>query len=175
VTTKARPWASPALPRWAPHTPQWRAGFGFEFSAALMAYPARARLYGLRFKEAPWRWTGPHLPALAEGPVGSDLPAIPDQGLDRKPGFAQPHRRSARYFPPYQGPTPCVQSPPAPLARLLPRSTVSPARSATAEMRRMEAAVDARGKRWLLWAALSAAATGRGQPPAHKKNPGQGG
>jgi osmoprotectant transport system substrate-binding protein len=37
----------------APHAPQWRAGFGYEFMERPDGYEGLARIYGLRFAEAP--------------------------------------------------------------------------------------------------------------------------
>lgn len=37
----------------APHTPRWRAGFGYEFTERPDGYPGLAKLYGWRFREAP--------------------------------------------------------------------------------------------------------------------------
>jgi osmoprotectant transport system substrate-binding protein len=37
----------------APHTPQWRAGFGYEFMERPDGYEGLARVYGLRFAEPP--------------------------------------------------------------------------------------------------------------------------
>ncbi len=84
----------------APHTPQWRAGFGFEFLNRPDGYPGLAQRYGLRFAQPPEAMDlGLTYRALAEGRV--DLIAgdstnglIPTLGL-------QMLRDDRHYFPPY--------------------------------------------------------------------------
>ncbi len=84
----------------APHTPQWRAGFGFEFLNRPDGYPGLAQRYGLRFAQPPQAMDlGLTYRALAEGRV--DLIAgdstnglIPTLKL-------QMLRDDRHYFPPY--------------------------------------------------------------------------
>jgi osmoprotectant transport system permease protein len=84
----------------APHTPAWRAGFGYEFLNRPDGYPGLARRYGLRFARPPEAMDlGLTYRALAEGRV--DLIAgdttnglIPALDL-------QPLRDDRHYFPPY--------------------------------------------------------------------------
>ncbi len=84
----------------APHTPQWRAGFGFEFLNRPDGFPGLAQRYGLRFAQPPQAMDlGLTYRALAEGRV--DLIAgdstnglIPTLGL-------QLLRDDRHYFPPY--------------------------------------------------------------------------
>ncbi len=84
----------------APHTPAWRAGFGYEFLNRPDGFPGLARRYGLRFARPPEAMDlGLTYRALAEGRVdliagdttNGLIPALDLQQL----------RDDRHYFPPY--------------------------------------------------------------------------
>jgi osmoprotectant transport system permease protein len=126
----------------APHTPNWQAGFGYEFLQREDGYPGLARKYNLRFKTTPRAMDLSLIyRALADKQV--DLIAG-----DATSGLIQAYdlfmlQDSRRYFPPYDA---------APVARAVTLAS-HPAladairslsgRISVAEMRRMNHAVDA--------------------------------
>ncbi|KEF41466.1 MAG: hypothetical protein ER33_11095, partial [Cyanobium sp. CACIAM 14] len=129
----------------APHTPGWRAGFGYEFLSRPDGYPGLARRYGLRFVQPPQAMDlGLTYRALAEGRV--DLIAgdstnglIPALDL-------QPLRDDRHYFPPYDA-VPVFNA--ATLHRhpeLGPAITALAGRIPAASMQRLNAQVDLEGQ-----------------------------
>ncbi|APD48590.1 ABC transporter permease subunit [Synechococcus sp. CS-602] len=157
------------LSQLAPHTPQWRAGFGFEFLSRPDGYPGLARLYGLRFKEAPLEMDlGLTYRALAEGRV--DLIAGDSTNGLIETLALRSLIDDRQYFPPYQA-TPVFNA--AALRRwpqLLPALNGLAGQISEAEMRRMNAAVDGEGEE--VAAVVRRFRQGKGwTTAAHKKTP----
>ncbi len=149
----------------APHTPSWRAGFGYEFLNRPDGFSGLARRYGLRFAQPPEAMDlGLTYRALAEGRV--DLIAgdttnglIPALDLEQL-------RDDHHYFPPYDA-VPVFNA--ASLRRrpeLVPVIDALAGRISAATMQRLNAQVDLDGldvaevvRRWRL---QQAGATGAG-------------
>jgi osmoprotectant transport system substrate-binding protein len=90
-----------SIPDAAPHAPQWRAGFGYEFMERPDGYDGLARVYGLHFAEAP---------RILD--LGLLYRALLDKQVDLVAGNSTDGLLSARdlviltddkhYFPPYE-------------------------------------------------------------------------
>ncbi|MEA5442431.1 glycine betaine ABC transporter substrate-binding protein [Cyanobium gracile] len=148
----------------APHTPSWRAGFGYEFLNRPDGYSGLARRYGLRFAQPPEAMDlGLTYRALAEGRVdliagdttNGLIPALDLQQL----------RDDRHYFPPYDA-VPVFNA--ASLRRhpeLVPVIDALAGRIPAATMQRLNAQVDLDGlgvadvvRRWRLQLAGAAGA-----------------
>ncbi|MCP9857808.1 MULTISPECIES: glycine betaine ABC transporter substrate-binding protein [unclassified Cyanobium] len=150
----------------APHTPRWRAGFGYEFLNRPDGFAGLARSYGLRFAQPPEAMDlGLTYRALAEGRldlIAGDttnglIPALDLQQL----------RDDRHYFPPYEA-VPVFNA--ATLRRrpeLVPVIEALAGRIPAATMQRLNAQVDLEGlgvaevvRRWRLQQAGAVGAEG---------------
>ncbi|MCT0231013.1 ABC transporter permease subunit [Synechococcus sp. CS-1324] len=141
----AKQWQLRTISDAAPHSPRWRAGFGYEFLNRPDGYAGLVRAYGLRFAARPASMDlGLTYRALAEGQV--DLIAGDStNGLINSLGL-QPLRDDRHYFPPYQA-VPVFNG--ESLRRhpaLAPAIEQLSGRLDAATMRQLNAAVDLEGK-----------------------------
>ncbi len=128
-----------------PHTPSWRAGFGYEFLNRPDGYPGLARRYGLRFARPPDAMDlGLTYRALAEGRV--DLIAG-DSTNGLIPALDLRQLRDDRhYFPPYEA-VPVFNAASLERHRALgPAIQALAGRIPAATMRRLNAEVDLDGR-----------------------------
>jgi osmoprotectant transport system permease protein len=133
------------LSQLAPYTPQWRAGFGFEFLNRPDGYAGLAKVYGLRFKEPPLAMDlGITYRALAKGRV--DLIAGDSTNGLIETLALRSLADDRHYFPPYQAVPVFNGAVLRRLPQLVPVIETLAGQVSDVEMRRLNAAVDGEGQ-----------------------------